>query len=271
MHYIDICVNLDNSQFDRDRADVLTRAWDAGLSGLLITATNLTSTRQAIAWCDSPRLLCTAGVHPHDAADVTGDWVDELEALARHPAVRAIGETGLDFNRNYSPPEAQLQVFEAQIALATRLAKPLFVHDRDSAGAVYDLLQRAGELPPTVIHCFTGSAHDLDAFLDAGYYIGITGWVADVARGAELRALVPRIPLERLLLETDAPFLRPHNTPASFMTDNALPGRWKRRNEPALLPWVCAEVAHCYGLDVETIAAATRQNAELLFGFTSVH
>ncbi len=269
MRYIDICVNLDNSQFDKDRADVLGRAWDAGLCGLLLTATNLASTRQAIAWSDPPRLLCTAGVHPHEAAAVDDGWVDELEQLAGHAAVRAIGETGLDFNRNYSPPEAQLRVFREQIEIARRLDKPLFVHDRDSAGAVYEALTCAGDLPPTVIHCFTGSASDLDAYLDAGFYIGITGWVADVKRGAELRALLPRIPLERLLLETDAPFLRPHNTPASFTVDNALPGRWKKRNEPALLPWVCAAVADCYGFEVETVAAASYQNAATLFGFTS--
>ncbi len=268
MRYIDICVNLDNSQFANDRREVLDRARAAGVSGILLTATSIASTRQVIEWCEPPHLFCTAGVHPHDAASVEDNWTTELEQLAGHPAVRAIGETGLDFNRNYSPPQDQMRVFRDQIDLARRLGKPLFVHDRESEGAVYKTLTGAGELPPTVIHCFTGTANDLNAYLEAGFYIGITGWVADERRGAALRALVPDIPLERLLLETDAPFLRPHNTPASFMEDHSLPGKWKRRNEPALLPRVCQAVAECYELDAEVVAAACYRNAADLFGFT---
>ena len=150
---IDICVNLDSRQFNRDRDAVLERAWASGIEALIITAADLTSTRTVIAWSNGSRLRCTAGIHPHNAADVEPDWEDTLAELAAQPMVCAIGETGLDFNRNFSPRDDQLRVFTGQIALAQRLAKPLFVHDRDSDGEVLHQLKSAGALPPTIIHC----------------------------------------------------------------------------------------------------------------------
>ncbi len=262
---IDICVNLDSRQFNRDRDAVLERAWACGVEALIITATDIASTRTAINWSSPERLRCTAGVHPHHAAEVDPHWEETLAQLAAHPAVCAIGETGLDFNRNFSPREDQLSVFATQIALARRLAKPLFVHDRDSEGEVLRQLQAAGPLPPTVIHCFTGNAADLRSYLSAGFYIGITGWVADDKRGQALRALVPEIPLERLLLETDAPFLRPHNVPDTWPEEHGVLRKYKRRNEPALLGYVCEAVADCYGVSAARVAQATSDNAKKLF------
>lgn len=259
--YVDVCVNLLNRQFDPDRAEVVARARTAGVERMVLTATDLASARDLLAWHKPGCLYSTAGIHPHDVKDLPADWLGQLESLAAQPAVVAIGETGLDFNRNFSPRDTQLASFEQQIALACRVGKPLFVHDRESDGLVLELLGKyASTLPPTVIHCFTGSADELAAYLEAGYYIGITGWITEQKRGAELRALVPRIPLDRLLVETDAPFLKPHNLPA-----DASGAKPSRRNEPALLPWVVAAIAEARQQPVAEVVQATYANALRFF------
>lgn len=264
---IDICVNLLNGQFREDTEAIIARAAAAGVARFVITGTDLDSSRRALEWCTHGR-RATAGVHPHDAGDLPADWLEQLHAIASDERVCAVGETGLDFNRNYTPQAAQRAVFDAQIELAQALGRPLFVHDRESNGEVLQRLLAASQrapLPPVVIHCFTGTADELDAYLEAGFYIGITGWICDERRGDQLRGLVPRIPLERLLLETDAPFLRPHNAPPDFADRHGLSGRHRKRNEPALLPSVLAGVAACRDEPESVIAAATTRNAETLF------
>jgi len=261
---IDVCVNVTNSQFAADRAAVLTRAEQHGVVGMLFTATDLTTTRESLALCDGGSRLCTAGIHPHDAKDAPANWRAELEALASNPMVRAVGECGLDFNRSFSPHDVQIDVFEQQIAVAKSLNKPLFVHDRESAGAVLACLAKEHPLPPTVIHCFTGTQEELSAYVDLGFYIGITGWVCDPGRGTALREMVARVPIDQLLIETDAPFLRPHNEPGEFHRLHGLP---RRRNEPALLGWIIQALAELRDEPLHTLADATRQNAQTLFGF----
>ncbi len=255
----DICVNLMNGQFNADREAIIERAEAAGVMYQMITATCLESAREALAHTASPTRFCTAGIHPHDIGSATPDWRTTLAKLAEHEHVRAIGETGLDFNRNYSPRDTQIEGFAHQIELARTLNKPLFVHDRESGGEVLNTLTQAGNLPNVVIHCFTGTREELFNYLDADFYIGVTGWVCDERRGHALRELVPHIPLERLMIETDAPFLRPHNAPAGE-------GRTKRRNEPALLPYVLQQIASLYGLPEEEVANATTANARSFFG-----
>jgi TatD DNase family protein len=257
---IDIGVNLTHPQFEGDLDEVLMRARAAGVSGMILTGTDVDSSEAALALAlTAPDLWCTAGVHPHDAAGAAAGFEDELAALAHASSVCAIGETGLDFNRNFSPPDRQREVFRTQIALAARLGLPLFVHDRDSGGEVNDLLVRhADGVPGVVIHCFTGSREDLEHHLAAGFHIGITGWVCDRRRGAPLRELVPMIPAERLLVETDAPFLLPHG---------AVPPdpKHKRRNEPCLLGRVVEELARLRDEPAAEVAARTRANAIRLF------
>lgn len=268
---VDIGVNLLSRQFQSDQDAVIERARAAGVGGMLITATDLNSTKSAIARCSSPDLFCTAGIHPHNAGSAGSaneDWLQQLASLAQSPVVRAVGETGLDFNRNYSPVDIQIDFFRRQIELAQQINKPLFVHDRDSDGEVFKQLQLAGSLPPVVIHCFTGNAVELDRYLAADYYIGITGWITDPRRGATLAELVTKIPLHRLLIETDAPFLRPHNTPTTFISEHNLPAKRKRRNEPALLPYVLDMIASHRPEAKTEIAAATTANASRLFGFS---
>ncbi len=263
---IDIGANLLHAQFDADREDVIDRARAAGIERMLVTATDLATTEAALALCARVEgLYCTAGVHPHDASDAPDDLADRLRTAAINPAVRAIGETGLDFNRNFSPPDVQRRVFQTQLALAAEIGLPVFVHDRDSEGAVFDALERhADRLAGMVVHCFTGTAEDLDRYLALGCSIGITGWVCDRKRGQTLRELVGRIPLDRLLIETDAPFLRPQNAPKRWHELHA-PGASSRRNEPALLPYVAAGIAEASGRPVADIIAASSRNAMTLF------
>ncbi|MXW49780.1 MAG: hydrolase TatD [Gammaproteobacteria bacterium] len=290
---VDIGANLLNGQFRDDLDAVLARARGAGLSHMMVTATNVADSAAAIDLCRGHAdLSCTVGVHPHAAAKTLaegGDWVARVRALAgqeqtwrcprpkseRSPGARvdscespaprsrkivcAIGEAGLDFYRNFSPPADQRAVFDAQILLAAELGLPLFVHDRDSGGAVYDaLIKHAGQLNGVVIHCFTGDEADLRRYLAAGFHIGVTGWVCDRRRGERLRGLIPQIPVDRLLIETDAPFLLPHGA--------ASPTADKRRNEPCLLPFIAGAIAELLDMPASELARQTAANAKRLFG-----
>ena len=238
---------------------MLGRAIDADVERIIVTGTDLESSEAAVVLCakHAPHLYCTVGIHPHDAAAAIAEWPDRLQELARNRAVCAIGETGLDFNRNYSPQPVQRTVFDAQLALAVRLRLPVFVHDRDTEGAVADAIARhRNGLRDVVVHCFTGSDADLQRYLDLDCHIGITGWICDERRGAALNQLVSRIPNERLLIETDAPFLLPRTLS---------PRPKSRRNEPAYLIWVARAVAEARGQTVDEIRAITRANARRVF------
>jgi TatD DNase family protein len=257
---IDIGANLTNAAFHADLPAVIDRATQAGVERIIVTGTNLESSAAGIELCSAyaPRLHCTVGVHPHDAADATGAWLEELESLAQSPFVCAIGETGLDFNRNYSPHPAQHAVFDAQLELAGRLSLPVFVHDRDTGTAVAEHLARhRARLPAVVVHCFTGDTAQLSRYLELDCHIGITGWICDERRGLELQRLVERIPDERLLIETDAPYLLPRTL---------TPRPKARRNEPAYLIWIARTIAHARGQSVEDVCRFTADNARRVFG-----
>ncbi len=262
---IDIGVNLLHAQFDPDRDAVIARARAAGLTGMLVTATDLASTSAAIRLCADADLYCTAGVHPHDAARAPADLREQLSELARSPRVRAIGETGLDFYRNYSPPDVQRQVFHTQLEVARACGRPLFVHDRESSAEVFEALSpMIHEVPGVVVHCFTGTGADLARYLSIGCHIGITGWITEKKRGADLARAICALPLDRLLIETDAPFLRPHNVPGNWQAENA-PGISRRRNEPALLSFVAAGVAVAMDVPIADVIRHSTDNARRLF------
>lgn len=255
--WIDIGVNLTDRRFAADRDAVLARAFAAGVEHVVITGTDIEHSSAAIAACGAApaRLSCCVGVHPHVAASVAPDFAATLRALAGSTAVRAIGETGLDYDRDFSPRPVQRAVFAAQLELAAALRLPVFVHDRASAGDVARIIaEHRQALVGVVVHCFTGSESELHALLALDCHIGITGWVCDERRGTELARLVPAIPENRLLLETDAPWLVPR-------TLRPRP----QRNEPALLPEIGRVVAALRGCSVETLAAATTANARRFF------
>lgn len=260
LELIDIGLNLTHDAFDADRAEVIERATLAGVTRFVITGASVTSSAQALELAQTApdRMFSTAGIHPHHASEFDTGSLEALRGLARNPAVVAIGECGLDFYRNFSPRSAQLAAFEAQLALAAECGKPVFLHQRDAHPDFCDLLRpHRAALGGGVAHCFTGGVAELDAYLAMDLYIGITGWACDERRGQALREALPRVPLERLLLETDAPYLLPRDLPTKPRN---------RRNEPCYLPHVLARVAELTGHSLATVAAASVANAERLFG-----
>ena len=257
----DIGLNLTSAQFSHDRDEVVARAFSAGVKGLLLTGTNLHESEQAQTLAKHyPHCWSTAGVHPHDSSQWTEESADKLRALARQPEVVAIGECGLDFNRNFSTPQEQERAFDAQLRIAAELQMPVFMHCRDAHARFLALLDPwLDKLPGAVLHCFTGTREEMQACIDRGMYIGITGWVCDERRGLELRELLPFIPAERLLIETDAPYLLPRDLspkPAS------------RRNEPAHLPHILERIAHWRGDDPQWLSSTTDANVKKLFGIS---
>ncbi len=257
---VDIGINLMHKSFNADRDRVMKRASAAGVTKLIITGTSVRSSQEAANFARQfpGALYATAGVHPHDARHCTPDTIRELRTLAERPEVVAIGECGLDYNRDFSPRPVQDRWFEAQIQLACELKKPLFLHERDASGRFVEILSAyKDQINKAVVHCFTGTGDELDRYLKMGCYIGITGWICDERRGTHLRELVRRIPLDQLMLETDAPFLTPRD-----MRPKPPDGR----NEPAFLPHVLNTVAKAIGKPASEVAAATTETAQNFFG-----
>jgi TatD DNase family protein len=261
VEWLDIGVNLGHRQFNRDRDAVLDRARAAGVTRLIITGTNLRASREALVLAGArPGVLwCTAGVHPHNAREFGADTVGELRELLARPAVVAVGECGLDFNRDFSPRPAQERCFEAQCRLACDTDRPLFLHDREAHERFLAILKtyRPHLKRGGVVHCFTGTTAELRAYLDLDLHIGITGWICDERRGRHLRTLVRDVPRDRLMLETDAPFLLPRDLE---------PAPQDRRNEPAFLPHVAQAVASCLAVRTEQVAETTTATARAFFG-----
>ncbi|CAX53986.1 cytoplasmic Dnase [Erwinia pyrifoliae DSM 12163] len=255
----DIGVNLTSTQFAKDRDKVVKRAREAGVSGMLITGTNALESQQALSLARQHADYCwsTAGVHPHHASEWSAETAATLRRLSESPHVVAIGECGLDFNRNFSEPEQQAWAFNAQLALAAELSMPVFLHCREAHERFISILKPwLPRLKAAVLHCFTGTRAELESCLAEGLSIGITGWICDERRGQELRELVPLIPVDRLLLETDAPWLLPRDM---------RPRPPSRRNEPCFLPHIVQQVALLRGDDVDELAAQTALNARTLF------
>lgn len=259
MNLVDIGANLTHASFDHDLDEVIAAALAAQITHIIVTGTDLKSSIAASQLTQhQPTLFSsTAGFHPHVAAACSDSLFQELIQIAKLPQVVAVGETGLDFNRNYSPPEDQLAAFERHLRLAIELQKPLFLHQRDAHEAFYSLLkQYRSELVGGVVHCFTDSEAALLDYLDLDMYIGITGWICDERRGQQLQTQVVNIPPDRLLLETDAPYLLPRTISPKPQT---------RRNEPRYLVEILNTVAACVGRSPETLAAETAGNAARLF------
>jgi TatD DNase family protein len=252
MQLVDIGANLTHSSFRDDLPEVLERARQAGVAQIIVTGTTVEESQQA----STLGFPFTAGVHPHHARDCGPTTIPDLRKLSQHPNCVAIGECGLDFNRNYSPHPDQEKWFVAQIELALALSKPLFLHSRDAHPRFAEIL-KAHKVKSAVAHCFTGEREEPKAYLDLGLHIGITGWICDERRGKHLLELVREIPADRLLLETDAPYLTPRDLK---------PQPKARRNEPAFLPHILKTVARALGRPAEEVAHETTRNARELFG-----
>lgn len=262
MKLFDIAVNAANKQLVNHFEELLGRSVEAGVDKWLMVGTDVDDSREVLDMCqadpDARHLYTTAGVHPHDAKSVSEDYIEQLRILHRNSRVVAVGECGLDFNRDYSPRPQQEKVFAEQLALAGELNKPVFMHERDASERFANIYSQFSEaIPRGVVHCFTGERAALKQYLDMGLYIGITGWICDERRGLDLRELIQYIPLERLMLETDSPFLLPRSLK---------PKPKSRRNEPAYLVHVAQTIAQILGKDEQTIFDMTYQNSCRFFG-----
>ncbi len=264
MELIDIGANLTHDSFDHDRDAVLARAREAGVAQMVITGASREHSPLALklAKRHPGELFATAGVHPHHASEYTSECDEEMRELHTHPEVVAVGECGLDYFRDFSPRPAQRRAFELQLQIAVDHAvggvgKPLFLHQRDAHADFMSMMNNFdGRLGPAVVHCFTGTREEMFDYLDRDWYIGITGWLCDERRGQHLRELVRHIPANRLLIETDAPYLLPRTI---------RPAPSHRRNEPMFLSHIVEELARDRGEDVATTAALTTTNARSFF------
>jgi TatD DNase family protein len=261
---VDIGINLAHDSYDADRPAVIERARAAGVAHMVVTGSSLESSRRALELArEWPGVLyATAGVHPHHATDLRAADLPAFRDLLQQPEVVAAGECGLDYFRNYSPHDAQERAFRLQLELAIATRRPLFLHQRDAHSDFVRILRDYGrELPPAVAHCFTGTADEAADYLAMGLAIGITGWICDERRGHHLREVVRLIPGERLMIETDGPYLLPRDLQ---------PKPKSRRNEPMYLPHVCAAVAAARGEPTAVTAAATAATAIRFFGLDEI-
>lgn len=260
---IDVGANLTHDSFDRDRDAVIQRARANGVSVMVVTGASETGSVEALELARTrPGVLyATAGVHPHHAKDVSAETLTVLRDCARAPETLAVGETGLDFFRDFSPRDVQERVFEEQLDLGAQLGLPVFMHLRDAHQRFLAIIkQHRDRLTRAVVHCFTGTAEELHDFLDLDLHIGITGWICDERRGHHLREFVGAIPDNRLMIESDAPYLLPRDLPEDFDPQPA-----GRRNEPATLPHVLAAIADASGIPAARVAETTTATARAFF------
>ena len=262
MELVDIGFNLTSSAFRKDADEVVNRAIAAGVKHFVLTGSDVTESQYALELTRKYNgMVSTAGVHPHLAKQWQDSSYEKLKIIAANKNVSAIGEAGLDFNRNYSTPEQQRHAFCQQLKLAIELNMPIFLHERDAHDEFIAILSEFREdLSKVVVHCFTGTSEQLDAYLALDCHIGITGWICDERRGQHLHKAIKKIPTNRLMLETDAPYLLPRDLPKEQYTQPA-----GRRNEPAYLPHILNTVARCRGVTSEQIAKETTQTAKEFF------
>lgn len=259
MELIDIGCNLTHDSFDNDLDEVLQRAREAGVAQIVVTGASTEGMRQAydLARGYPGELYATAGVHPHHADTFNDETAALIRSLAERDEVVAVGETGLDYFRDFSPRDAQRDAFISHIEIASDTGMPMFLHLRDAHEDFHAILSEARDrLADVVVHCFTGSRDELHAYLDLGCYIGITGWICDERRGTHMKDYLAEIPANRLMIETDAPYLKPRNLRPKVKS---------HRNEPRFLPWIVGTLAAVRGVHPEKLAEQTTENARRFF------
>jgi TatD DNase family protein len=259
MELIDIGCNLTHDSFDSDREQVLEQAREAGVVQMIVTGASDSGSRKALELAGSrPGVLyATAGVHPHRASDYNDETDALLRELCAEDEVVAVGETGLDYFRDFSPRDVQREVFQRQLAIGRESGLPLFLHMRDAHDDFHAILRENRDaLSDVVVHCFTGTRDEMREYLDLDCYIGITGWICDERRGTHMKDFLPEIPADRLLVETDAPYLKPRNL---------RPRVKSHRNEPRWLPWIVGTLAAVRDVHPDKLAAQTTENARRFF------
>tara|TARA_B100000700_G_scaffold39464_1_gene39677 strand:- start:1664 stop:2437 length:774 start_codon:yes stop_codon:yes gene_type:complete len=251
---IDIGVNLTSSQFAADTDAVVARARDAGITNMVVIGCDERDSQHAVELARRHQLFCTAGIHPHNTKDASAEFEQVIAQLASQSEVLAIGECGLDYNRDFSPRPVQREIFARQLALANELALPVYLHERDASADMLALLREYQ--PRGIVHCFTGNAEQAQHYLELGLYLGITGWVCDERRSQALNEALAHIPRKRLLVETDAPYLLPRTI---------RPKPKSRRCEPHHLGYVVTHLAQRYACTEAEIIAQTKHNFSQLF------
>ncbi len=261
--WVDIGVNLAHASFDNDRSAVVEAAQNAGVGVQIITGVDVASSTRALELAAQwPGVsFATVGMHPHHADSMSAVACTALRTALRQPLAVAVGECGLDYFRDFSQRDAQRRAFEAQLELALECGKPVFLHQREAHEDFLAILKaHSMSWPRAVAHCFTGGIEELEDYLSLGLSIGVTGWLSDERRGAALAAAVPHIPSDRLMLETDAPYLLPRDLRPQPRT---------RRNEPKFLPHIARAVARVRGVEVAELARETSANALRFFSLES--
>lgn len=253
---VDIGANLTHTLFKTDLADVVSRSFDSGLMSIIITGTSITGSEEAVQICEKfkkYKIYCTVGIHPHDSKHYNLNADDDLRSLIqKNKCVKAVGETGLDFFRDRSPRDAQISSFEGHIKIAISFNLPLFLHERAAHEKMIEILDKyKGKLGNVVIHCFTGNAEQALNYIKRGFYIGVTGWIFDERRNQGLLEALPHIPLDRLMIETDSPFLSPN--------------RKDNRNVPSNVLKVANKIGRILGKTEREIVSLTTQNANRFF------
>jgi len=259
MELIDIGANLCHDSFDSDRDAVIARAARAGVAQMVVTGSDAASSRRSLALARQHAgvLFATAGLHPHQACEFGPALLDTLRELTAAGEVVAVGETGLDFFRDLSPRDRQEAAFHAHLELAAETGLPVFLHQRDAHERFLPILDEyLPSLNAAVVHCFTGADRELDAYLERDLHVGITGWICDERRGRHLLDIAGRIPAQRLMVETDAPYLLPRDLSPKPRT---------RRNEPAYLAHIAATLARARGETTAALASATTATARRFF------
>ena len=258
--YVDIGVNLTGSSFKKDIPQVIERALSVGVEQLIVTGTDSAHSEQALLLSEQYASVCyaTIGLHPHHASDYSSDLDSELRDMLKHKNAVAVGECGLDFNRNFSSRKEQIRAFEAQLEIASDLQKPLFLHQRDAHEDFVSMIKSCrSSLGKIVAHCFTGSIEEVNDYVLLDMHVGVTGWICDERRGSALQQAVKHIPLDRVMLETDAPYLLPRDLEEK-------PAH-KGRNEPCFLPHIAQAVAKHMQLDENQLITAAYENSQQFF------
>lgn len=262
--YIDIGINLTNKQFQNDIDDVVQDALDADVLQMILTGTSVRNSEALLEIAKQyPGILySTAGIHPHDAKSFDAQSISKLRNLLKQKQVVSVGECGLDFDRDFSPRNKQEECYKAQLELAIEVQKPLFLHERSAFSSFMNSTEDyLPQLPKAVVHCFTGTLQEAKTYLDNGFYLGFTGAISDAKRFSPLKEVIQYVPLDRMMIETDAPFMLPKNVPNSLLKKYH-----ERRCEPAFLPYVAGTIAQFKGITLAKVAEETTRNSKSFFG-----
>lgn len=256
--YIDIGINLTNKQFYNEHEEIINRALDEGVEHMILTGTSVRGSKESAEIAEEyPEILfSTAGIHPHDAKSFNGQSISELRKLLKQQHVISVGECGLDYDRDFSPRPIQEKCYQAQLELAIEVNKPLFLHERSAFKRFNEITDDyLSKLPEAVVHCFTGTLNEAKTYLDKGFYLGFTGAISDEKRFKHLEDVIKYVPLGRMMIETDAPFMLPKN----------MPRMQNRRNEPSFLPYVAQTIAYLKKISISEVADETTETARHFF------